>query len=133
MNDFLNVLTHGRRLQGAVKDLTIAELEDVQQKLNAILQKKKAKEEKLQQEEKERLASAEKIHSQMKAMGVNFEDLQKLNAVKGTTGKPKKKRPVKYQIKDNQGELHSWTGIGRMPKVFKEALEKGKKLENFSI
>ncbi|MCW8092049.1 H-NS histone family protein [Alteromonas sp. ASW11-130] len=133
MNDFLNVLTHGRRLQGAVKDLSIEELEEVQQKLSRIIEKRKAKEEKLQQAEKERLASAEKIHSQMREMGVNFEDLQRLHSSKAGSTKPKKKRPVKYQIKDGNGESHSWTGIGRMPKIFKEALEKGKKLENFSI
>ncbi|NMH58641.1 H-NS family nucleoid-associated regulatory protein [Alteromonas ponticola] len=133
MNDFLNVLTHGRRLQGAVKDLSVAELEEVQQKLNAIIEKRKAKEEKAQQAEKERLASAEKIHSQMKELGVNVEDLQKLQTSKNVASKPKKKRPVKYQLKDKHGETHSWTGIGRMPKVFKDAIEKGKKLQNFSI
>ncbi len=133
MSDFLSVLTHGRRLQGAVKELSVAELEEVQQKLNNIIQKRKTKEEELKKAEKERLASIEKIHSQMKEMGVNVEDLQKLQSAKSASTKPKKKRPVKYQIKDSEGELHSWTGIGRMPKVFKDALEKGKKLENFSI
>ena len=29
MSDFLDILTHGRRLQGAVKDLTVEELESV--------------------------------------------------------------------------------------------------------
>ena len=32
MSDFLDILTHGRRLQGAVKELSIEELEQVQEK-----------------------------------------------------------------------------------------------------
>ena len=43
MNDFLEILTHGRRLQGAVKDLSTAELESVQEKLANIIEKRKEK------------------------------------------------------------------------------------------
>jgi len=41
MSDFLDILTHGRRLQGAVKELSIEELEQVQEKLSGIIEKRK--------------------------------------------------------------------------------------------
>ena len=43
MNEFLDILTHGRRLQGAVKELSIQELETVQEKLANIIDKRKEK------------------------------------------------------------------------------------------
>ncbi|WP_456095287.1 H-NS family histone-like protein, partial [Paraglaciecola hydrolytica] len=36
MSEFVAILTHGRKLQGAVKELTVEELELVAQKLNNI-------------------------------------------------------------------------------------------------
>ena len=44
MSEFLDILTHGRRLQGAVKELSIEELEQVQEKLSGIIEKRKVRE-----------------------------------------------------------------------------------------
>ena len=63
MNDFLEILTHGRRLQGAVKDLSTAELESVQEKLANIIEKRKEKdleEEKAKQEKLQKIADIQK-------------------------------------------------------------------------
>ena len=40
---------------------------------------------------------------------------------------------MKYTLTDSEGNEHKWTGIGRMPKVFKAALDSGKSLDLFSI
>lgn len=131
MNDFLDILTHGRRLQGAVKELSIEELEAVQEKLSNIVEKRKLKaleEEKIGQEKRAKLAE---IKKQMEEAGLNLDDLQALN--EETPKKAGKKRPVKYNLTDNEGNTHAWTGIGRMPRVYKDALENGKSLEDFSI
>lgn len=132
MSEFLDILTHGRRLQGAVKELSVNELESVRQKLDNIIEKRKEKELEQQQAEQQKLAKIEEIQKQMQEAGVDVNDLQK---VSGDTTKKTKgaKRPVKYQLKDKEGNTHSWTGIGRMPKVFKQAIEDGKDLQNFSI
>lgn len=132
MSEFLDILTHGRRLQGAVKELSVNELESVRQKLDNIIEKRKEKELEQQRAEQQKLAKIEEIQKQMQEAGVDVNDLQKLSAEtsKKTTGA---KRPVKYQLKDDEGNTHSWTGIGRMPKVFKQAIENGKDLQNFSI
>ena len=111
MSDFLDILTHGRRLQGAVKELSIEELEQVQEKLSGIIEKRKEKlveQEKLEKEKLEKLAA---IKKQMEEAGLNVEDLQALNVE--TNKKVGKKRPVKYKLVDSKGEEHRWTGIGR--------------------
>jgi len=131
MSDFLDILTHGRRLQGAVKELSIEELEQVQEKLSGIIEKRKEKlleQEKLEKEKREKLAA---IQKQMEEAGLNLEDLQALNI--DTNKKVGKKRPIKYKLIDSQGKEHLWTGIGRMPRVYKDALDSGKSLENYAI
>ncbi len=131
MNEFLDILTHGRRLQGAVKELSIQELESVKEKLSSIIEKRKEKaleQEKAEKEKREKLAQ---IKKQMEEAGLNVEDLQALNT--DTNKKMGKKRPVKYKLIDKDGNEHPWTGIGRMPRVYKEALDSGKSLNEYSL
>jgi DNA-binding protein H-NS len=131
MNEFLDILTHGRRLQGAVKELSIEELESVQEKLTGIIEKKKEKQlafEKAAQEKREKLAA---IQKQMEEAGLNVEDLKALSSE--TNKKTGKKRPIKYRLVDEKGVEHPWTGIGRMPRVYKAALESGTSLDTFAV
>jgi DNA-binding protein H-NS len=131
MSDFLDILTHGRRLQGAVKELSIEELEQVQEKLSGIIEKRKEKlleQEKLEKEKLEKLAA---IKKQMEEAGLDVEDLQALDT--GTNKNVGKKRPIKYKLVDDDGEEHLWTGIGRMPRVYKDALDSGKSLNDYAI
>ena len=131
MSEFLDILTHGRRLQGAVKELSIEELEQVQEKLSGIIEKRKEKALEQAKREKEKLEKLASIKKQMEEAGLNVEDLQALNL--DTNKKAGKKRPVKYKLIDKKGEEHLWTGIGRMPRVYKDALDSGKSLDDYAI
>lgn len=131
MSEFLDILTHGRRLQGAVKELSIEELEQVQEKLSGIIEKRKEKALEQAKREKEKLEKLASIKKQMEEAGLNVEDLQALNL--DTNKKAGKKRPVKYKLIDKKGEEHLWTGIGRMPRVYKDALDNGKSLDDYAI
>jgi|TARA_Y100001968_G_scaffold84086_1_gene75146 DNA-binding protein H-NS len=131
MSEFLEILTHGRRLQGAVKDLSVEELNSVQDKLNNIIEKRKEQEAELIKAQQEKLAKLEEIKKQMAEAGIDFTDLQEVAEAKPKR-KSGKKRPVKYKITVD-GETVAWTGVGRMPVVFKDALAKGQSLEDFAI
>ena len=131
MSEFLEILTHGRRLQGAVKDLSVEELNSVQDKLNNIIEKRKEQEAELIKAQQEKLAKLEEIKKQMEEAGIDFTDLQEVAEAKPKR-KSGKKRPVKYKITVD-GETVAWTGVGRMPVVFKDALAKGQSLEDFAI
>jgi DNA-binding protein H-NS len=130
MSEFLAILTHGRRLQGAVKELTVSELEVIAEKLNNIIETKKTKEAELAQQDIAKQATLADILKQMQEAGLEVADLQQANDTK--PAKTPQKRPVKYKLVKN-GEEHLWTGIGRMPKVFAEAIASGKPLEQLSI
>lgn len=130
MSDFLSIFTHGRRLQGAVKSLSVEELTDVAEKLNGIIERRKLKDAEQQAADAERQEKIDALKKQMDDAGLDLEDLL------GSGGKKSKrtgqKRPVKYILKDANGE-HPWTGIGRMPKVYAQALAEGKLIEDFAV
>ncbi|MBU3019625.1 H-NS histone family protein [Paraglaciecola agarilytica] len=132
MSDFISILTHGRRLQGAVKELSVEELETVADKLNSIIENRKAKELEQQEAEREKNEKLNQILAQLEEAGLDVNDLQKAEPGK-KAAKVGKKRPVKYSLKDSEGNEYKWTGIGRMPKVFKAALDSGKSLESYLI
>ncbi|MCC2603910.1 H-NS histone family protein [Planctobacterium marinum] len=132
MNEFLKTLTHGRKLQGAVKELSIQELEEIVVKLRNIIETRKQKESEKQAAEKEKLDKIAEIQKQLQDAGITFEDLASNNAIPSSK-RVGQKRPIKYSYTDSDGEVHNWTGIGRMPLVFAEQLKKGKSLEDFSI
>lgn len=138
MSDFLNILTHERRLRAATKDLTLAELQDVEAKLQRVIANREEEEAELREQEEEKRARVEEIKKQMAAAGLDITDLapelQNIVNDKKSSGTRKKRtpKPAKYEYTDN-GERKTWTGQGRTPKVINEALKKGKKISDFLI
>lgn len=135
LNDLLKSLTDGRKLRGVVKQLSKDEIQALIKNLSAILDQRIEKEkhqEKLRLEKEKKLVE---IQKQMNAAGVTVEDLVKAKAMPKEGGQKtdKTKRPIKYAIKDDEGGECTWTGIGRMPKVFANALEQGKTLDEFRL
>ncbi|PKG58460.1 histone [Shewanella sp. Choline-02u-19] len=130
MNEFLDILTHGRRFKAAVKELSLEELKDLGVKLEKIIEEKASQAEAESEAMAERNAKIEEIRQQMEAIGLSVDDIGGV----GIKAAPKKRapRPAKYQIEVN-GEMVQWTGQGRMPTVFKNELEKGRTMEDFLI
>jgi DNA-binding protein H-NS len=134
MNDFLKILTHGLRLQGATNSLSIKELRDVVTKLEIVIEKRIEQEAVVAQQKAEKLAQIEKIREQMIAAGLDISDFNATLVTPSKKGNRRKgaKRPIKYSITVNGSET-KWTGIGRMPLVFSHALENGATLDEFLI
>ena len=132
MTEFLATLTHGRKLQGAVKALSVETLEEVVEKLNKIIEVRKQKEAAAEKARKEKQDKLNEICKQMEDAGLNLEDLQAMDFGKKSR-RAGQKRPVKYMLTDKNGDKHPWTGIGRMPKVYSQALADGRTLEEFKL
>ena len=130
MSDFLETLTHGRRLKGAVKDLSLDELKSVASKLEKVIEERVAQAEAEEAANAERDSKIDDIRKQMEAVGLSIEDLG--SKVSKPTPKKRDPRPAKYTIEVN-GEAITWTGQGRMPTVFKNELNAGKSIEDFLI
>lgn len=131
MTEFLEILTHARRFKAAVKDLSLEELHDLNNKLQKIIEEREelAKEE--QAAMADRIAKIEDIQKQMAEVGLSLEDLGASGA-KASVTKKRAARPPKYKIEVN-GEAITWTGQGRMPKVFKAQVDNGRTMEDFLI
>ena len=132
MSEFLDILTHGRRLQGAVKELSLEELSLVAEKLGNIIEARKVKEAEKIKAEQEKNDKLNAIKKQLEDAGLDIDDLQSLEGGKKSK-RSGQKRPVKYILVDDEGNEHPWTGIGRMPKVYSQALAAGKMLDSFKV
>jgi len=134
MNDFISTLTHGRRLQAATKELSAQDIQSVIEKLHHILDKRKQAEEQAALIAVEKKKKAHAIKQQLDEAGLAIEDLQLLlEAEASAPKKASQKRPVKFKLVDSTGQEYPWTGIGRMPRVYKDALERGHTLDEFRI
>lgn len=132
MTDFINILTHGRRLQAATKELSLAELEEVQDKLTAVIEKRREQLIAEEAELAEKQAKIAAIKQQMEEAGLDVSDFNDAILTPVKSKQSGQKRPIKYVITVD-GQETKWTGIGRMPRVFADALEQGRSLEDFAI
>ena len=134
MSDFTAILLHTRRLQGATKELSLEELKDAQEKLASVVEKRVELQAAEEASKAEKAAQIESIKQQMLAAGLDISDFApNLETSKSTKSRRRgAKRPIKYSISVD-GVRTDWTGIGRMPVVFSEALSSGKQLEDFSV
>ncbi|MDX5630239.1 MULTISPECIES: H-NS family nucleoid-associated regulatory protein [unclassified Brenneria] len=132
MTDALKILNNVRTLRAQAREIDLATLEEMLEKLTAIVEDRREEETKVQQEQAERLAKLEAIRAKLLEDGIDPSEL--LESVKSKPIKAKRSpRPAKYKYTDENGNEQTWTGQGRTPKVIKEALENGKSLESFAL
>ena len=126
------------------KALTAAELKKAIDHLQAALTNIKKRE--ATKAAKKQVADLKKLKAMMTKLGITAADVRKLTKAgpkrKATSKKTAAKRKIgprkgkkvapKYQLKVGK-ELHTWTGRGRMPLVFKEFLDKNGSLDKSLI
>lgn len=133
MSEFLDILTHGRRLKAAVKELSVSELEEVSEKLAKVIEDRREEEAELLKVEAEKQRIIEQLRRTMDEAGINVAELAGEAGVSAKTKRAKRApKPPKYEIHVN-GERITWTGQGRMPNALKQVIENGKSLDSFLI
>lgn len=136
MSDLKNLLNI-RNLRAFAKDLALEQLKAFSEKLDTIIAEKEEEIKKEEQERAKQLESLNKYAEMLKQDGLSIDELAQLLADKVIKGRKTRKasspRPAKYKFVDAKGNEKTWTGQGRTPKALQEALDKGKKLEDFAI
>lgn len=132
MSDFLDILTHGRRLKAATKDLSVAQLQDVAEKLAKVITDREQEEIEAQQAQAAKLAKIEELRKAIAAANIDPQELFGEGIAPAKARAKRAPKPAKYAITVN-GERITWTGQGRMPKALKAALDGGKALPDFAI
>jgi DNA-binding protein H-NS len=130
MSEILRVFSHSRRLKSALKEFNIEQLEDIKDKLQAIIDERIAEVKAEKQENLERLEKIRKYREMLAADGIHWDELSELTNEK--LGKRRPRQP-KYEVWNEVGERITWTGQGRMPNVFKARIDAGDSLDTFLI
>lgn len=126
MIEFLKVLTHERRLKAAMKTLSIDEIKAVHLKMEKIISDREEEIKEKEAKEAERQAKLDEVRKIMDESGLSIEELA------GSEPKKKRSYPPKYRI-ECEGEEVKWSGHGRMPIIFKKAIDEGRSIEEFLI
>ncbi len=136
MNEFTRVLRNLRTLRNLTRELTISQLESAVEKLQEIIKEKYETAEQHQREVQERKDRIKKYKELLKQDGITAADLAEILGDAKQSKKVKQKRPsrpAKYQYKDENGQVKTWTGQGRTPKAIQVQLDAGKPLDSFKI
>ncbi|MGT4069951.1 UNVERIFIED_CONTAM: H-NS histone family protein [Aeromonas hydrophila] len=133
MSEFLKVLLNMRSLRTAVCELSLDQLKNAHEKIEAVYL------ERLKVSEKEKAAKAEhqqklaEFQAKLAQAGIDPIELVGSTTAVLTTAKAKRApRPPKYRYVEH-GEEKTWTGQGRTPKYLTQQLEQGHQLDEFLI
>lgn len=132
MTDAIKTLINIRTLRAQARETDLATLEEILEKLTAIVEDKRQEETIAKQQNAERQGKIEALRAQLLEDGIDPSEL--LGNVKSSRPAAlRAPRPAKYKYIDENGDEKTWTGQGRTPKVIAAALESGKVLEDFAI
>lgn len=136
MSEFIDILRHERRLKAALKELDSNELDNVKEKFDSVIAKRREEEAEKHRHKEAKHKKIEEFKRAMADEGIELSDILEQELGGDPIVNTRKKRapkPPKYEYTDENGEKHTWTGQGRMPKSMKTAVENGKPLESFLI
>lgn len=133
MSEFLKVLLNVRSLRAALRELSLEQVQEAHEKIEAIYL------ERLELTEKEQAAQAEhrqklaEFRAMLAQAGIDPTELVGSTPADATATKAKRApRPPKYRYVEN-GVEKTWTGQGRTPKFLVQQLEQGHQLDDFLI
>lgn len=133
MSEALKALNNFQTLRVLVRELDLAILEEMLEKLTSIVEDRREEEASTQQQNAERQAKIKVLRAKLLEDGIDPTEL--LGSVSVTkSGKAKREpRPAKYKYTDENGNEKLWAGQGRTPKAIAAKLENGMTLEDFEI
>ncbi|WP_343192369.1 histone-like nucleoid-structuring protein H-NS [Buchnera aphidicola (Formosaphis micheliae)] len=135
MNETLKILNNIRILRAQARDCSLETLEEMLEKLEAIVHERREEENQVKAEIKEKTKKLKQYREMLIADGINPNELlDTMNTHKHTSKSKKKIRPAKYKYINEKGDFKTWTGQGRTPAIIKNAiLDHKKNLEDFLL
>ncbi len=132
MSDFLRVFLNVRSLRAVTRELTLEQLNEGFEKLQAIVEERRTDEEANQAKEAARIQKIEEMKALLASEGLNISDLISAGETEKSVSK-RAPRPAKYRYTDTNGEVKTWTGQGRQPVPIRDAIDNGGSLDDFLI
>lgn len=134
-HDIVKTLTNIRLLRAFARDLDFSVLEEIHRKLATVIEELREAAEAKKAEEVERLEKLAAYRKMLAEDGISLDDLISLHgeAKVKTSSQKRAPRAPKYEYLDDNGNIKTWTGQGRMPAPIAKAVEAGTALETFLI
>jgi DNA-binding protein H-NS len=133
MNDFLKILLNVRSLRAALRELSLEQVKEAHEKIEAVYLERLVLAEKEQAANAERQKKLAKFHAMLAQAGIDPTELVGSTPAAAAATKTKRApRPPKYRYVE-KGVEKTWTGQGRTPKFLAEQLEQGRQLDEFLI
>lgn len=133
MGETLKVLNNIRTLRAQTREVDLATLEEMLEKLTTIVEDRREEEASFIKQQEEKQAKLEAFRQKMLEDGIDPAELLSVASTSIKTKSTRTPRPAKYKYVDENGLEKQWTGQGRTPKAIAAALEAGKTLEDFEI
>lgn len=134
MSEAIKALNNIRTLRAQARETELEVLEEMLEKLTAIVEDRREEEKATLKEKEERQAKLEAFRQKLLEDGIDPAELLATVGSSQTKAKSTRApRPAKYKYTDENGNEQTWTGQGRTPKALAIAIEAGKKLEDFAI
>lgn len=132
MDEQVSIIKSKTSLRKILRSLSLSEIEKVQEKFlevsEKVIEEKKVEHEKSEAHKKE----IEKFINELNGKGISSEEI--IEAMKDkSSGKKVSVVPPKYRISLDSGETVEWTGRGRTPRAFADAISSGAKMDDFLI
>ncbi|MDH2925499.1 DNA-binding protein H-NS [Nicoletella semolina] len=137
MSEVLRTLSNIRSLRVIARESTLEQMEELLNKITAVVEEKREAAKIQEAENLRRLESLKKFKALLDEDGISLEELASLfsGSAKGE-GKKRDNRqvnPARYKYVNDKGQYKTWTGQGRMPLTIQRALDEGKSLAEFEI
>ncbi|NRG24621.1 H-NS family histone-like protein [Klebsiella michiganensis] len=135
MNEALKTLNNIRTLRAQARETDLDTLEEILEKLSAIVEDRRDEEKVTRKKQEEHQAKLEAYRQKLLEDGIDpLELISGLSTSSKSTAKSQRApRPAKYKYLDQNGNEQTWTGQGRTPIAIATAIEAGKTLEDFAI
>lgn len=133
MSESLKNLCNIRILRARLRNLPSEILEEILNKLTAVVLERREEENARQREKHERQEKIERLCFMMLEDGIDPSELVTGICITDNRKKSRTPRPPKYEYLNAKGEIKTWTGQGRTPKYIAEQLACGATLEEFEI
>lgn len=124
-----NILSNVRNIRMLVRELDYVFLVEAHEKLGMALNERKDDFERECAERAKKEEKKNELIALIASEGFTLDDLQGRELKKKRQGN---RRHVKYTYEEN-GEVKTWTGVGRKPKPIEAALAAGQTLDDFLI
>lgn len=133
-NEIIKTLTNIRSLRALAREIDFSVLEDMLTKLSSVVEERRESAEAEKAANAERLAKLEAYKKMLAEDGISLDDLVSAHVAQPASAKKTRTpKPPKYEYCDDNGDVKTWTGQGRMPSPIAKAVEAGTALESFLI